>query len=346
MTKYDIGPVSDEKLPSRVREFCSYLQTIKGKSPATVKAYTYDITVFLRYMMIYKGIAQEESEFEEIDISALDDAFYQDVTLSNLYAYMSFTEQKRANSTHARARKVASLKTFFKFLHGKARIVDHDPTSDLESPRIRKRNPIYLSLDESVTLLQSMDRTHRDYYRDYCMLTLFLNCGLRISELTSIRRSMIREDMIRIIGKGNKERTVYLNRACLAAIDNLLNTMSLEGVLPEYKDYIFLSNHKRPVSKRTVERLVKKHIARAGIIGDKYTPHKLRHTAATLMYKHGNVDLRALQMILGHENLSTTQIYTHVDNEQLRESTAANPLRDIDQWASLKEEKDDKGSKH
>ncbi len=335
MAKYDILPEKPLQLPPRVQEFCSYLQTIKGKSPSTVDAYTYDLTVFLRFLLIYKGKVPKDSEFEEVDLSGISDDFFREITLPNLYAFLSFAEKQRENTAYARARKVASLKSFFKFLHGKAHIIDYDPTSDLESPRIRKRNPIYLSLDESVRLLQSMDKSDGDFYRDYCMLTLFLNCGLRISELISIRRDMIREDTLRIIGKGNKERTVYLNKACIAAIGNHLRTISLDGVLPEYKDYLFLSNHKRPISKRTVERLVKKHISNAGIVGDHYTPHKLRHTAATLMYKHGNVDILSLQSILGHENLSTTQIYTHVDNEQLRDSIESNPLRDIDEWEDL-----------
>lgn len=339
MTKYSIEQEKEVRLPERLKEFTSYLLTIKGKSPGTVQAYTYDLVVLLRFLMIFKGRVPQDSEFEDIDLSPIDDAFLGSITLPNLYAYMSFLEKQRDNSAPARARKVASIKTFFKFLHGKARIIDYDPSSDLESPRIRKRNPIYLSLDESVRLLQAMDPTDRDYDRDYCMLTLFLNCGLRISELISIRRSMLREDTLRVVGKGNKERTVYLNRACLAAVAKHLKTINLDGVLPEYKDHLFLSSHKRPISKRTVERLVKKHIRNAGIPGDQYTPHKLRHTAATLMYKHGNVDLRSLQMILGHENLSTTQIYTHVDDQQLRDSTDANPLRDIDQWADLARDK-------
>lgn len=336
MAKYDIEPEKKQTLPPRVEEFSSYLQTIKGKSPSTVEAYTYDLTVFLRFLMLYKGKAAKDSEFEDIDLSDIDDDFYREITLPNLYAFLSFAEKQRENSAYARARKVASIKGFFKYLHGKAHVLEFDPSGELESPRIRKRNPVYLSLDESVLLLQSMDKTHRDYYRDYCMLTLFLNCGLRISELTSIRWPMIRDDTLRIIGKGNKERTVYLNKACLSVIKDLKENQELDGVLPEYRDYLFLSSHKRPISNRTVERLVKKHITNAGIDSTPYTPHKLRHTAATLMYKHGNVDILALQSILGHENLSTTQIYTHVDNEQLRESAEANPLRDIDQWTDLR----------
>lgn len=335
MAIYDIKPETSPKIPPRLKEFISYLTTVKGKSVNTVQAYTYDLSIFFRFVLIYKGIVPSDSEFEEIDLTLVNDSLLAAIDLSTLYAFLAFLENQRENSSYARARKVAALKTFFKFLYSKIHMIKEDPTADLESPRIRKRNPVYLSLDESVSLLQSMDKTHRDYHRDYCMLTLFLNCGMRISELVSIQRKMIREDTLRIIGKGNKERTVYLNRACLEAIESHLAHLSLDGVKEEHRDYLFLSSHKMPISKRTVERLVKKHIANAGISGGKYTPHKLRHTAATLMYKHGNVDIRALQTILGHENLTATQIYTHVDNEQLRESIASNPLNDIDEWEDL-----------
>lgn len=333
MAKFEITTEKEEKrYPPRLEDYINYLTTIKGKSSNTVDGYTYDLVLFLKFMSVYKGLVPKDSDFDEIDISGITDDFFRSITLSNLYAFMSFTEKQRDNTSYARARKVASLKTFFKYLNGKARIIDHDPSSDLESPKIQKRNPVYLTLDESVNLLKSMDTKDRDYKRDYCILTLFLNCGLRLSELISVKRSMIREDTISIIGKGNKERTVYLNKACLKAIRDHLESMSLDGVLPEYRDYMFLSNHKRPISKRTVERLVKKHINNSGLTDQKYTPHKLRHTAATLMYKHGNVDIRSLQKILGHENLSTTQIYTHVDDEGLRESVKSNPLADIDEY--------------
>lgn len=333
MAKYNI--VQEEQnnpLPPRVIDFVNYLKTIKGKSENTVVAYTYDITVFLKFMKVFKGLEKTDVDFDTIDISTIDDDFYKTISLSNLYSYMSFVEKQRENSSYARARKVASLRTFFKYLHSKARVIEFDPSGDLESPRIQKRNPVYLTLDESVELLKSMDKKDRDYYRDYCILTLFLNTGMRLSELISIKRSMFKEDTLNIIGKGNKERVVYLNKACLNAVRDHLEHLSLDGVLDEYRDYLFLSNHKKPISKRTVERMVKRHIHSAGISGKKYTPHKLRHTAATLMYKYGNVDIRSLQSILGHENLSTTQIYTHIDDEKLRESVKSNPLSDIDDF--------------
>lgn len=333
MAKFNITSEKQTMMfPPRVEEYFSYLKTIKGKSENTVKAYTYDMAVFLKYMKVFKGLESTEKDFDEIYISDLTDDFFKGISLSNLYSYMSFVEKQRENSTYSRARKVASLRTFFKYLYSKARIIEFDPTTDLESPRIRKRNPVYLTLDESVELLKNMDKTSRDYKRDYCILTLFLNTGMRLSELVSIKRDFFREDTLNIIGKGNKERVVYLNKACMQAVKDHIESMSLDGVLPEYRDYLFLSNHKKPISKRTVERLVKKYISSAGLSTQKYTPHKLRHTAATLMYKHGNVDIRSLQSILGHENLSTTQIYTHVDDEKLRESVKSNPLADIDDF--------------
>ena len=174
-----------------------------------------------------------------------------------------------------------------------------------------------------------MDETDKNYYRDYCILTLFLNCGMRLSELCSINLNEIKGDTLSIIGKGNKERTVYLNQACLRSIEDYLKVRDASKVPPEEKNALFISSKNRRINKRTVERLVKKYTNNAGLDYNKYTPHKLRHTAATLMYKHGNVDIRSLQMILGHENISTTQIYTHIDDERLREAVNSNPLKDL-----------------
>jgi integrase/recombinase XerD len=194
----------------------------------------------------------------------------------------------------------------------------------LESPKINKRNPIYLTLDESKALLNSIDGKSR--LRDYCMITIFLNCGLRLSELCSIDISKIKGDTLTVIGKGNKERTVYLNKACLKSIENYLNERkSISNKIVD-QDALFISKNYRRINKRSVELIVKKYTNAAGLVNSKYSPHKLRHTAATLMYKYGNVDIRSLQSILGHESVSTTQIYTHVDDERLREAVKSNPL--------------------
>lgn len=277
--------------------------------------------------MIYKGKVNSDSvEFEDIDISVIDDEFLRGIKLRDLYAFLSFTEKYRDNSSYARARKVATLKSFFKFLFGKAKVITENPALELESPKINKRHPVYLTLNQSIHLLESLNKNDKNYSRDYCILMFFLNCGMRLSELCSIQIDKIRDDTLTIIGKGNKERTVYLNDACLKALANYLNVRDDSKALPDNKKFLFLSSRNGPINKRTVEIMIKKHITNAGLTDDKYTPHKLRHTAATLMYKYGNVDIRSLQSILGHTNISTTQIYTHVDDDSLRDAVKSNPL--------------------
>ncbi len=327
--KFDF--LEKSKHPKRVIEFLNYLENVKGKSLNTVKGYSVDLGLFFKFLKVYKGLENniELEKIEEVEISDLGDNFIKDITLSDIYAFLAFLEKVRNNSAYARARKVATLKSFFKFLNSKIKLIDENPTVELESPKINKRHPVYLTLDQSITVLNSMDKANKNYYRDYCILTLFLNCGMRLSELCNIEIEKIKGDTLTIIGKGNKERTVYLNEASIAAIENYLKNRNDSKATEEAKKYLFLSNKYRPINKRSVEILVKKHIENAGFKDQKYTPHKLRHTAATLMYKYGNVDIRSLQNILGHENISTTQIYTHVDDETLREAVKTNPLANI-----------------
>lgn len=323
---YTLINIYDPTLPEYLNEFLNYLGTIKGKSENTIKGYKWDLTMFFRFLKLYKGYVKNNIEFEDIPIDDIDKTFIKKIKLSDLYAYISFAENYRNNGNYARARKVASLKSFFKYLHSKAKILDENPAAELESPKINKRNPVYLTLDQSKTLLTSIDGENKE--RDYCIITLFLNCGLRLSELCSIDISKIKDDTLSIIGKGNKERTIYLNNACLKAIENYMpiRNQKLDKIDLAHKDALFISKKLKRINKRSVELLVKKHIEKSGLTNQKYTPHKLRHTAATLMYKYGNVDIRSLQKILGHENVSTTQIYTHVDDETLRQAVSLNPL--------------------
>lgn len=327
--KFDF--LEKSKHPKRVIEFLNYLENVKGKSLNTIKGYLVDLGLFFKFLKVYKGLENniELEKIEEVEISDLGDNFIKDITLSDIYAFLAFLEKVRNNSAYARARKVATLKSFFKFLNSKIKLIDENPTVELESPKINKRHPVYLTLDQSITVLNSMDKGNKNYYRDYCILTLFLNCGMRLSELCNIEIEKIKGDTLTIIGKGNKERTVYLNEASIASIENYLKNRNDSKATEEAKKYLFLSSKYRPINKRSVEILVKKHIENAGFKDQKYTPHKLRHTAATLMYKYGNVDIRSLQNILGHENISTTQIYTHVDDETLREAVKTNPLANI-----------------
>lgn len=327
--KFDF--LEKSKHPKRVIEFLNYLENVKGKSINTIKGYSVDLGLFFKFLKVYKGLENniELEKIEEVEIFDLGDNFIKDISLSDIYAFLAFLEKVRNNSAYARARKVATLKSFFKFLNSKIKLIDENPTVELESPKINKRHPVYLTLDQSITVLNSMDKENKNYYRDYCILTLFLNCGMRLSELCNIEIEKIKGDTLTIIGKGNKERTVYLNDASIAAIENYLKNRNDLKATEEAKKYLFLSSKYRPINKRSVEILVKKHIENAGFKDQKYTPHKLRHTAATLMYKYGNVDIRSLQNILGHENISTTQIYTHVDDETLREAVKTNPLANI-----------------
>ncbi|MDM0450871.1 tyrosine recombinase XerC [Clostridium perfringens] len=327
--KFDF--LEKSKHPKRVIEFLNYLENVKGKSLNTIKGYSVDLGLFFKFLKVYKGLENniELEKIEEVEISDLGDNFIKDITLSDIYAFLAFLEKVRNNSAYARARKVATLKSFFKFLNSKIKLIDENSTVELESPKINKRHPVYLTLDQSITVLNSMDKGNKNYYRDYCILTLFLNCGMRLSELCNIEIEKIKGDTLTIIGKGNKERTVYLNEASIAAIENYLKNRNDSKATEEAKKYLFLSSKYKPINKRSVEILVKKHIENAGFKDQKYTPHKLRHTAATLMYKYGNVDIRSLQNILGHENISTTQIYTHVDDETLREAVKTNPLANI-----------------
>lgn len=325
--KYDIQVFQNNNLPESLVDFLNYLETIKSTSINTIDGYKIDLTIFFRFMMIYRGRVNSDSvEFEDVDISVIDTEFLRSVKLRDLYAFLSFTEKYRDNSSYARARKVATLKSFFKFLYGKAKIISENPALELESPKINKRHPVYLTLNQSIHLLESLDKNDKNYARDYCIVMFFLNCGMRLSELCGIQIDKIRDDILTIIGKGNKERTVYLNEACLKALNNYLRVRDDSKAALENKKFLFLSSRHSPINKRTVEIMIKKHVTNAGLTDDKYTPHKLRHTAATLMYKHGNVDIRSLQSILGHTNISTTQIYTHVDDDSLRDAVKSNPL--------------------
>ncbi|AKA68580.1 tyrosine recombinase XerC [Clostridium scatologenes] len=323
--KYNIASIRNNTLPQSLIDFSNYLETIKGKSQNTIKGYKIDLTMFFRFLKIYKGLINDETlDFEEIPIADIDNSILRKITLADLYAFLSFVEKYRKNSAYARARKVATLKSFFKFLSSRAKVIDENPAVDLESPKISKRNPTYLTLDESKSLLKAISGRNKE--RDYCIITLFLNCGLRLSELCSINISNIKGDILTVIGKGNKERTVYLNNACVKALNNYLKVRNenIDKIID--KDVLFISKNHTKMSKRAVEVMLKKHLISAELDSERYTPHKLRHTAATLMYKYGNVDIRSLQKILGHENVSTTQIYTHVDDEKLRDAVKLNPL--------------------
>lgn len=320
--------ISDYEMPIILGDFLNYLQTIKGKSINTVQVYFYDLRVFFRFLKIHRNIVDKKTEFDEIAISDVDITLLQTVTLSDLYSYMSFVSNNRDNTAHARARKVASLKSFFNYLTNKAKLIQINPTSELESPKILKRLPRYLNVEESKQLLTSVNTVNgENSVRDFAIITLFLNCGMRLSELVGINMNNIKNDTLIVIGKGGKERSIPLNQACLQVINEYMKVRPVNGV--KDKNALFISSRNQRISKESVQKIVKKYIKEAGLDPQRYSTHKLRHTAATLMYKYGNVDIRALQELLGHESISTTEIYTHLDQQQLKDAVSKNPLSEF-----------------
>lgn len=308
-------------IPSILDDYLRYILIIQGDSVETVKGYKSDLAMFFRFL-IMKENKIDFREIEYINISQIDRKFIKKITLNDIYSFLEYVEKYKHNETSARARKVSALKSFFKYILVKKHIIKDDPCLLLEAPKIPKRMPIYMSLEESRKLLQNING--RNKKRDFCMITLFLNCGFRLSELTNIKVSDIKGDTVKIKGKGNKERIVYLNSKCLEAINDYIPVRNKKDPFKNI-EYLFLSEWNRQICNRTVEITLKNYLRKAEL-DNKYTVHKLRHTAATLMYKYGNVDIRSLQVILGHESVNTTQIYTHVDRQQLRNCMAKNPL--------------------
>lgn len=327
-----INYMQDNSLPKILKDYLSYLSSVKGVSSNTLVAYAYDLTLFFKFLKVHNNevTLSQDVIFENIPIDNISSDYLKNLELVDFYTYLSFLENMRENGTYAKARKVASLKSFFHYLCSKAKIIPTDPTLDLESPKIGKRSPIYLTLDESRDLLAVANNRDKNSPRDLCIITLFLNCGVRLSELCSINIANIKGDTLTVIGKGNKERTIYLNKASIKAINKYLVVRNdiADKVHSEDTEALFISGKYRRINKRTVERIIKKYVGAAGLDTDKYTPHKLRHTSATLLHKHGGVDVKTLQEILGHENVSTTQIYVHVDDETLRDAINTHPLGD------------------
>lgn len=302
-------------------EFFSYHESVKGHSNHTVDEYCLDLRGFFRYMKRLKRVVPYQTPDDEISISDIDIAFVKEISLSDVYSYLSYLNREKGLNEASRARKISALRSLFKYLTVKTHQLDSNPIQDLDSPKIRKTLPRYLTLEESVRLLQSVQGKNPE--RDYCMLVFFLNCGLRISELVGLNLADIHGNRIRVLGKGNKERILYLNDSCIDALENYLVVRN--GMTLIDKDALFVSNQRKRISRSAVHLVVKNSLAAAGLDPSLYSAHKLRHTAATLMLQSG-VDVRTLQEVLGHDHLNTTQIYTHVSSENLADAAAMNPL--------------------
>lgn len=328
--------INIEDNPGFLNSFLDYTATILNKSQNTVKEYNYDLNTFLKYILYHFKMTNEK-DLKQISIRNMSLETVSKITLDDIHSFLFYLTNTYNSKAATRARKVSSIRVFFNYLCNKAGLIEKNPAQNLETPKLDKRIPKYLTLDDSKKLLEAVnDMDDRNKERDYAIITLFLNCGMRLSELVGINIKDINfsECQMTVIGKGNKERTIYLNKACMTAINNYLAVRPVEGIKTDKansKNALFLSERKERISRRTVQYIVDKELRAAGLDTSKYSVHKLRHTAATLMYQYGNVDIRALQEVLGHESISTTEIYTHVANVQARSAIENNPLSDVTQ---------------
>lgn len=308
-------------------EYENYMLAVLNRSELTVKNYRGDIVIFFRYLKQDKKLVDSSIEFNQIDISDIDVKFVSKVKTNDIFAYLIWLSREHKLSATSRSRKIASLRSFYKYCCVKKHLFEYNPTLELENPKKSKRSPKYLTLEESKSLIDmAFNAPTSTNERDYCIVILFLNCGMRLAELRGINLNDIHGNVLTVIGKGNKERTVYLNDACIDAIDEWLKVRSTYKIKPNHKNALFVSKRGLRLSEDMIQINIKRLLAMSGLDTKTYSVHKLRHTAATLMYKYGKVDLRSLQTILGHANVSTTQIYTHVDDDLLHKAVESNPL--------------------
>lgn len=320
-----------KSLPSLVREFASYKAVIQNASEKTISEYMLDLRTFFRFLLARDNkISPESEDFEKVDISKVEIDYIRNITTEDIYEFLMYADSIRGNMASAKARKLSAIKGFFKYLHVKRMMIDENPAVNIEAPKKKQALPKFLSMEESLLLLEAVrnDKDSKSRVRDYAIITLFLNCGMRVSELVGIDLNDVDRDFrsLTVTGKGNKQRIIYLNSACREALADYYAQRINEQAVKTPSHALFLSNRDQRISVKTVQWLVYKYLDMAGLESKHYSVHKLRHTAATLMYQTGNVDVRVLKDILGHEQLNTTQIYTHVSNRSMQEAMENNPL--------------------
>lgn len=314
--------------PEFLNSFLQYSAVILNKSKNSIKEYNYDLSNFLKFESNHLGLSSA-NEIKEIEIKGLDIEFLNRITLEDINSYLYYLKSTYDSKPATLARKASTIRIFFSYLTQELKLLEINPAQNLKNPKLERRQPKYLTLEDSKKLLSiTANEENRNYKRDYAIITLFLNCGMRLAELVGINIKDIKFDECKmtVVGKGNKERTIYLNKACMAAINGYLESRPRERIKPGDEDALFLSERLERISRRTVQYVVYRELKVAGLDVTKYSVHKLRHTAATLMYQYGGVDIRALQELLGHESIATTEIYTHVSNEQVRNAVENNPL--------------------
>ena len=323
--------------PDYLKEFLIYMETIKGRSSRTVDGYYIELRSFIRFLMIKNNMVSSDTDYTDIDISVAPFELIKNATKLDAMEFLAEFQTKHQNQAKARSRKVSAIRSFYKYLTVSSGKLIENPMLNLETPKLKKTLPKYLTLEQALELLTHINTNFTE--RDFCIITLFLNCGMRLSELCGINMSDIHDNRLRLLGKGNKERIVYLNNSCLNAINNYLAVLNSGEKIKrsdKEKDALFLNKNGKRIGARRVEQIVEDCLKQAGLDGMGISPHKLRHTAATLLYQDAGVDIRVLKELLGHESLSTTEIYTHVSNKQIEDASKKSPLGNIKPKKSVK----------
>lgn len=320
--------INPAECPYYLNDFFTYQRVVRLKSERTIESYYVDLRLFLRYLKVKHGVIPQDTPFKFIDIADVPLEYIKSFTKLDALQYLNYVASVRGNTAKTRHRKLASLRMFFKCLYRDLDLIDSDPTKDVDYPKMHEHLPKFLTLDESVNLLENMNTDDPFYLRDYCIITLFINCGMRLSELVGLNMQDINLDerSMRLLGKGNKERIIHINDACADAIVSYLPTRKESET---ERNALFLSKQGNRISNRRVEQVVENALKDSNLDNRGLSTHKLRHTAATLMYQHGNVDTLVLKEILGHKSISTTEIYTHISNDTLKEAMDASPLANI-----------------
>ena len=314
------------------------METIKGCSTRTVDGYYLDLRSFLRFLLIKNHCADASVDYTEIKISNVSFDLIKNATRLDAMEFLAEFQQNHDNHAKARSRKVSAIRSFYKYLNVSVGKLSENPMQNLETPSLKKALPKYLTLEQALELLTHIETNFTE--RDFCMITLFLNCGMRLSELCGINLADIKDNRLKLLGKGNKERIVYLNESCLNAIYSYLDVLnSGEKVKRVDKDALFLNRSGKRIGPRRVEQIVEDCLKQAGLDGMGISPHKLRHTAATLLYQNAGVDIRVLKELLGHESLSTTEIYTHVSSWQIEDASNKSPLKNVRQTKKSSDQK-------
>ncbi len=311
--------------PGFLRDYLFYMLTIKGRSKLTVEGYYIDLRTYLRFLHLQKGLVPRDTPLEEIDISDSSVELVGSASLSDVYEFLNYVFSEKSNNANTRARKVSAIRGLYKYLTNNVRLLQTNPVENLELPATKKALPAYLNLEQCYELLGALDPADPHYRRDYCMVILFLNCGMRLSEMSGLNVASFRDNTLRVLGKGNKERILYLNEACMDALRDYLEERKEYTKIVD-QDALFLNRQGRRLGQRRIQQIITELLQKAGLSNMGFSTHKLRHTAATMMYQYGNVDVKVLQEILGHEHLNTTEIYTHVADVQKEDAMASNPL--------------------